>query len=125
PSHLLIGSRFLGAGAFRSTKLRRVGIGIIAAVVRLLFGVRITDPTSGMRLMDRRAMTLFARNYPKDYPEPISLAGAARHGLAVREIPVTMRAREHGKSSIAGLKTLSYMVRVVAYLVLAKLGGRG
>jgi len=71
--------------------------------------------------MDRAAMRLFAADYPLDFPEPISVAMAVRHGLTLREVPVTMRARAHGQSSISGIKTVAYMVRVVAYLVLARL----
>ena len=67
--------------------------------------------------MDYQAIALFAQEYPPDYPEPISVANALANGLTVREIPVRMRPREHGSSSIAGLKVVVYMLRVVGYIV--------
>jgi hypothetical protein len=71
--------------------------------------------------MDRKAIELFSQRYPHDFPEPISLAWALREGLSVGEVPVRMRARNHGQSSIAGWKPLAYMFRVLSYIVLAKL----
>ncbi len=80
----------------------------------------MTDPTSGFRLYDRRAIELFSGEYPLDYPEPISTALALKRGLTVREVPVEMRGREHGASSIQGLRTLKYVLRVVGYLILIR-----
>ncbi|MCM2328664.1 MAG: glycosyltransferase family 2 protein [Lysobacter sp.] len=118
---LVIGSRFIGEGSFRSTAMRRVGIGLIASTLATLFGVRVTDPTSGFRLMDRRAIALFAEHYPQDFPEPVSIAVAVEHGLSVAEAPVSMRERVHGTSSLAGLRSAAYMFRVIGYLVLVRL----
>lgn len=122
PAAITIGSRYLTNGSFRSTWSRRVGGQTIAyALTQLFAGCKVSDPTSGMRLMDRRAMAFFARHYPYDFPEPISLAWALRAGLNVRDVPVEMRAREHGQSSIGGLKPVAYMFRVLGYIVLARL----
>lgn len=120
---IVVGSRFLGGGEFRSSPARRLGIGLIAATLRLFFGRTVTDPTSGLRLLDSRAIAFFAERYPLDYPEPISLGLALAEGLGVAEAPVTMRPRVHGESSIRGLDTLAYVVRVIGYLALARLGG--
>ena len=123
--NITIGSRYLGNATFRSTFTRRFGSRVIAKALDKLFaGGQITDPTSGMRLMDRRAMALFARRYPQDFPEPISLAWAMRSGLTVGETPVAMRARERGSSSSNGLKPLNYMIRVLSYIVFARLASR-
>jgi glycosyltransferase involved in cell wall biosynthesis len=122
PSSLLIGSRFLRQeGAFRSTASRRAGIAVIRWLVRQITGTRISDPTSGFRLFDRRAIEAFSEDYSLDYPEPISLAIANEWGLTMREIPVRMREREHGRSSISGVKNLAYMVRVCSYLAAVRL----
>lgn len=122
PRSLIIGSRYLQNNSFRSTKMRRLGSRTIAFVLNSLFPhYIISDPTSGMRLMDRKAIELFARNYPYDYPEPISLALALKAGLSVGEVPVIMRAREHGKSSIIGLKPIAYMIRVLGFIILARI----
>jgi glycosyltransferase involved in cell wall biosynthesis len=122
PNSMIIGSRYLTHDTFRSTWARRVGSQIIAGALNRLFtNCKITDPTSGMRLMDRKAIELFARHYPHDFPEPISLAWALKEGLSVSEVPVQMRPRLHGDSSIIGLKQLAYMLRVLGYILLARL----
>jgi glycosyltransferase involved in cell wall biosynthesis len=121
PHSIIIGSRYLQNDTFRSTWVRRFGGKIIAKVMSLLFsGCTITDPTSGMRLMDRNAIEFFAKRYPHDFPEPISLAWALRMGFTVGEVQVKMRTRTHGKSSIVGLKPISYMFRVLGYVILAR-----
>jgi glycosyltransferase involved in cell wall biosynthesis len=122
PANITIGSRFIDHAGFCSTPMRRAGIKLIVLALNGLFsGGRITDPTSGMRLLDRSAIAFFAKAYPADYPEPISLAWAMRAGLTVSEVPVEMRPRETGVSSIDGLKSASYMVRVLGYILLARL----
>jgi glycosyltransferase involved in cell wall biosynthesis len=122
PANITIGSRFIDSTGFCSTRMRRAGIKLIARALNTLFaGGRITDPTSGMRLLDRRAIAFFAKAYPMDFPEPISLAWAMRAGLTVGEVPVEMRARETGVSSIDGLKSVSYMIRVLGYILLARI----
>ena len=73
-----------------------------------------------MRHMNRRVMELFARDYPQDFPEPISIARALKCGLTVNVVAVQMRERLNGVSSLKGLrKSISYMVRVLAYILLA------
>lgn len=123
PANIIVGSRFIDNAGFCSTRMRRAGIRLIVLALNSLFssGGRITDPTSGMRLLDRSAIAFFARAYPTDFPEPISLAWAMRAGLTVNEVPVEMRARETGVSSIDGLKSASYMIRVLGYILLARL----
>jgi glycosyltransferase involved in cell wall biosynthesis len=125
PHNIIIGSRFIDNAGFRSTMSRRLGSKLIALALNTLFaGNRITDPTSGMRLLDRRAIELFARRYPLDFPEPISLAWAMRAGLTISEAAVEMRARETGESSIGGFKPLTYMIRVLGYILLARLSNK-
>ena len=110
---VVVGSRFLGEGGFRSTASRRLGIQVLRTVIRLLTGYTITDPTSGHRAFGRRALGLLARDYPQEYPEPEAIYMLLRHGLHVVEIPVRMRSRAHGKSSIGVLDSLLYMVKVL------------
>ena len=118
---IIIGSRYLQRDTFRSTWIRRFGGQIIAFTIRILFsGCAITDPTSGMRLMDRKAIEFFAKQYPHDFPEPISLSWALKKGFSVKEVPVHMIARKHGNSSIVGLKSVIYMFRVLGYIVLTR-----
>ncbi len=116
---LVVGSRFTGEqGGFRSTWLRRIGIRYLSWLLRLRCGARVSDPTSGFRAAGRRAIDLFASAYPPDYPEPESVAIAARHGIVIAEVPVRMSARLHGESSITPLRTLYYLVKVSLALVL-------
>lgn len=118
---ITIGSRYIDNDSFRSTWARRIGSKLIACSLNMLFRhCQVSDPTSGMRLMDREAIAFFARRYPHDYPEPISLAWALRQGLSVGETSVSMRAREHGQSSIFGMKSVAYMFRVLGYVLLAR-----
>lgn len=115
---LVVGSRFLGDGEFRSTPVRRAGIRYLSWFLRLRCGARVTDPTSGFRAANRRAIELFARRYPSDYPEPESIALAHREGLRIEEVPARMTERAHGESSITWLRSLYYLVKVSLALLL-------
>jgi len=118
---LVVGSRFAGvptAEGFRSTRLRRAGIRYLSWLLRLRCGARVTDPTSGFRAAGRAAILLFAGSYPPDYPEPESIAVAARGGVVVAEVPVMMTERLHGASSINAWRTFYYLVKVSLALLL-------
>ncbi len=123
---LCIGSRFLNyhENAFRSTFLRRIGIRFFAKLIRLLSGVPVTDPTSGLRCAGPRAWRRFAEHYPEDYPEPESLFWCARNRLRVGEIPVVMHERQGGISSIRYLKTAYYMLKVTLAILFDRLRAR-
>jgi len=114
---MVVGSRFLDLGdgkteSFRSTKARRVGIRFFKYWIHLLSGCYITDATSGFRSCNRKAMILFSHDYAKDYPEPEAIMTALRNKLKVTEVPVTMRERQNGVSSIGGVKSVYYMLKV-------------
>ena len=110
---LAIGSRFLGEGGYRSSAARRIGIRVLARVVSGIARQRLTDTTSGFQALNRRAIALFAADLPRDYPEVEGLVMAVRHRLRVKEVPVTMREREHGRSSIGTLGSVYYMIKVL------------
>lgn len=110
---IAVGSRFTGnESEFKSSFVRRIGITLLSFMLRAISGETIRDVTSGFRAVNERAMRLFSRNYPADYPEPESLAYAFAHGLSVAEVPVAMHERQGGASSIAGLDAVYYMVKV-------------
>lgn len=111
-SDMVIGSRFIEKEGFQSSGLRRVGIRYFSTLIRLVTGARVTDPTSGMRMVNRDVMKIYAENYPKDYPEPESVVAILRKKKKVTELPVIMREREEGTSSIAGPKSAYYMIKV-------------
>ncbi|MCC6421393.1 MAG: glycosyltransferase family 2 protein [Gemmataceae bacterium] len=109
-----IGSRFLGeqGDGFRSSFTRRLGIRFFCRLIGFLSGTRVTDPTSGFRCAGPRAWRSFARQYPEDYPEPESLFWCLRNRLRFGEIPVRMRDRQGGVSSIRLWRTVYYMLKV-------------
>lgn len=115
---LVIGSRFLAEGGFRSTSTRRLGIRYLSWIARLRCGVSVADVTSGYRAAARPAIALFAAGYPADYPEPEAVVLASRAGLRVLEVPARMRERPHGASSITPGRSLYYLVKVSLALLL-------
>ena len=120
-SNMVIGSRFIEREGFQSSGLRRVGIRYFSMLIRLLTGVRVTDPTSGMRMVDREVMRIYAASYPKDYPEPESVMAILRMKKKVTEIPVVMRQREEGTSSIGGVRSVYYMIKVTLAVLMERL----
>jgi len=110
---LVIGSRFLRPRGMTAYGLRLVGIKTLAAMLSSVLGQRITDPTSGFRVAGRRAIHLFATEYPQDYPEPESLVLLHRQGLRIREVVATMRRRRGGQTSIGFWAGIHYMAKVI------------
>lgn len=114
----VVGSRFLGEGHYAQQPARLVGGWLLRWMLRTLTGLNITDCTSGFRAANRRVIRAFAHWYPEDYPEPEVILLLHRAGYQVREIPVTMRQRRSGRSSIATASGLFYVVKVAACLLL-------
>jgi glycosyltransferase involved in cell wall biosynthesis len=110
---MVCGSRFLRGGEYPAPISRRTGIHIFAFILSRIVGQRISDPTSGFRLYNRRAIALFARDYPHDYPEVEAVLMLHFHRLRMTEIPVRMFKRGGGVSSINSGKSVYYMVKVL------------
>jgi glycosyltransferase involved in cell wall biosynthesis len=111
---IAVGSRFAGdRDGYRSSRTRRVGIRLLAWVVSRIVGQRVTDTTSGFQALNREGIALFARDYPHDYPEVEATVMVFRHRLRLREVPVSMRERGGGRSSITTLRSVYYMVKVL------------
>ncbi len=121
-AELAIGVRSGGAG-FQSTFARRAGSRLLRAVLSTTCGRVVTDPTSGYRAFGGRALDFFARQAPHGYPEPESLVWAIRNGFDVREVAVTMRPRQGGRSSLTASRSAYYMVKVALALLLDRLRG--
>jgi glycosyltransferase involved in cell wall biosynthesis len=117
------GSRFISKNGYKSSFPRRLGILWFDWVNRLILGQRITDSTSGFRAFNRQTIEFLADNYPEDYPEPEVLVILEKAGFRVREIPVKMRKRQGGKSSIRGFKSLHYMIKVMLAILMRSLKG--
>jgi glycosyltransferase involved in cell wall biosynthesis len=111
---MVCGSRFLSADFdYPAPISRRTGIHVFAFLLSRIVGQQISDPTSGFRLYNRRAIALFARDYPHDYPEVEAVLVLHYHRLRMREIPVRMYLREGGLSSITSGKSAYYMLKVL------------
>lgn len=124
-AEIVVGSRYVGdESAFKSSFMRRVGIRFLSFVLKVSSGKRIMDVTSGFRAIDSKAINMFVDYYPSDYPEPESLAYAINGGLRVTEVPVAMRERQGGSSSISGLKPVYYMTKVSLATILGGFKGR-
>jgi glycosyltransferase involved in cell wall biosynthesis len=113
---IAVGSRFASGEGYRSTATRRLGIRLLALVVSAIARQRVTDTTSGFQALNRRALGLFAADYPHDYPEVEGMVMTIKHRLRLVEVPVTMREREHGTSSITALRSIYYMAKVLLAL---------
>ncbi len=120
---MVIGSRFIRMEGDQSSYLRRIGIRYFSWLIRLVTGSKITDPTSGMRMVNRKLLQRFMSDYPKDYPEPESVVDILIRQYKVCEIPVVMNGRISGISSISMMKSIYYMVKVSLAIVITACGG--
>jgi glycosyltransferase involved in cell wall biosynthesis len=110
---MVCGSRFLEDPGYKVPIGRRIGNLIFSIVLTLIVRQRITDPTSGFRMTNRRGIELFARDYPHDYPEVEAILMLNAHRLRIHEVPVRMNARGFGRSSIDYPRSAYYMVKVL------------
>lgn len=122
---MVIGSRFLlPTQGFQSTFARRIGIQIFKAVNSLLIGQKVTDNTSGFRAYSRAALEFLASDYPTDYPEPEAVILLGKHQFTIQEVSVEMLERQGGESSISGLKSIHYMVKVLLAIFMTSIRKR-
>lgn len=117
-AEVVIGSRFLAKSDYKGVWTRRLGIAILSGIISALTRRKVTDPTSGMRVVKRSALELFARDYPEDYPEPESLVILRRAGLTFEEHPVKMLRRQSGVSSIGTFGAVYYMIKVILAILI-------
>jgi glycosyltransferase involved in cell wall biosynthesis len=109
---VVIGSRFLEGKGFQSTAARRVGIRLFQCLSRITSSRRVADTTSGFRAYNERAIAFLVDHYPSDYPEVEAITLLARNGIRIAEVPVQMRDRQGGSSSIGTARSLYYMTKV-------------
>jgi hypothetical protein len=110
---IVVGSRFVGERSYRAPIFRRLGIALFARTISLIARQRVTDTTSGFRAMNRHGIALFAADYPHDYPEVEATVMVVRHELRLLEVPVAMRDRATGRSSITASQSVYYMAKVL------------
>jgi hypothetical protein len=125
--NMVTGSRFIDVAdgdGYRSSASRRVGIRIFSRILSRIVGRPITDPTSGLRMTDRHGIELFARDYPHDYPEVEAIVLSHAHRMVGDEVPVRMRARVTGRSSIGSTQSVYYMIKVTLAVFVGLLRAR-
>ncbi len=118
---MVIGSRFIEKKGFQSSITRRMGIQFFSKLIKVLTGKKITDPTSGLRMIGRNVMEIFSEDYPRDYPEPESIVAVLRKNMKIEEIPVVMLERQGGVSSISPKKSIYYMVKVTLAILIERI----
>ncbi len=122
---LVIGSRFIEKQGYQSTGLRRIGISWLSFLIKLMSGKKVYDVTSGFRAAGKKAIAVFAQDYAQDYPEPESIIMCARRGMKIGEVPVLMRERAGGVSSISPLRSIYYMFKVSIGILFSGLIDKG
>lgn len=127
---MCIGSRFITGKGFQSGAFRRAGIRFLSFMIKVLTGAKIKDVTSGFRACNKQLIVFFANNYAQDYPEPEAIISAVTCGYRVGEVPVVMRERQGGVSSIKTLQGCYFMLKVSLSLIVYRLilwhrGGKG
>jgi glycosyltransferase involved in cell wall biosynthesis len=119
---ICLGSRYMKWEGFQSTAIRRFGIRFLNVLIGLTTGQKIFDSTSGYRLFNKKAIKLFSEYYPDKYPEPEVIVYGKLSGLKITEVPVFMRDREGGESSISGItSSVYYMIKVSLAIFFIKL----
>ena len=113
---MVCGSRFRENPGYKVPIGRRIGNLIFSVILSAIVRRRITDPTSGFRMTNRRGIELFARDYPHDYPEVEAILMLHAHRLRLHEVPVRMNARGFGRSSIDYPRSAYYMAKVLLAL---------
>src|SRR5204863_3442083 len=115
---MVVGSRFLEETKYYQTQVRQLGAWVLRALIRSLSGLTMTDCTSGFRAANGAVIRAYAHWYPEDYPEPEVILLLHRAGFKIDELPVRMRQRRTGQSSISLLGGIFYMAKVTTCLLL-------
>ncbi|MBE0428403.1 MAG: glycosyltransferase family 2 protein [Thermoleophilia bacterium] len=121
---MTVGSRYLEKNDYSGSAGRRLGTALFSRMLSLMVGQKLTDATSGFRAINRRLIEHFAHDYPRDYPEVEALMVAHMARCRIREIPVRMRQRGGGRSSINSFRSVYYMVKVLLALLVVATRGR-
>ena len=117
---VIVGSRFIkgGRSAYRSTFLRRMGILFFSKLISIITRMRLTDSTSGFRVVNRKVIERFAEYYPEDYPEPEAIVLLKRWGFTIAEVPTIMQERQSSSSSITTIRSVYYVAKVTLAILI-------
>ncbi|GAB3941757.1 glycosyltransferase family 2 protein [Spirosoma harenae] len=122
---VVIGSRFIEKSGFQSTAIRRIGINYFRRLNRWLIGQTVYDSTSGYRAFNRKTLCLVDQYYPDEYPEPEAIVQFGLNQLRIKEVPVQMKERQGGVSSIGSTQALYYMLKVTLGILFVYIRLRG
>jgi len=111
--HMVIGSRFYNGDGTHTSPIRAIGIWIFRLVLRPILGQPVHDPTSGFVGVNREALQVFSQSFPLEYPEIEALVVLQRKRFRFQEVPVRMRPRQAGRSTITAVKSLYYIIHVL------------
>lgn len=116
---VVIGSRFLGGG-YRIGFAKKAGIWLFSKIGKAYTGMRITDPTSGYQIMNRRVFSFLAQkdNYPLDYPDVNIIMALHKMSFKLVEAPVKMLKSGRKESMHSGLKPFGYVIRMFLAILL-------
>ena len=118
---ITIGSRFIEKEGFQSSTTRRMGISFLSGLIHLLCFQKVRDVTSGFRAVNKKFIKLYAENYPSDYPEPEAIVAAIMHRGKIIEVPVIMKERAGGSSSINLRRSVYYMIKVTLAILVCRI----
>ncbi len=110
-SDISIGSRHLHEETAEPSLTRRAGMRFFSWLTSRLTSSTVTDCSSGFRALNKRAFSLFADDYPVDFPDAEALIAAHRAGLTISEIPTRFRQRDQGQSSLRAWRLFYYPLK--------------
>lgn len=111
---IIIGSRFVEEK--KPKNLRMLGSNLISLIIKITTGRQINDPTSGMRLFNKKMIKKFA--YSMNYgPEPDTISYLVRCGVKVEEVQVQMKEREAGESYLNIKRSIQYMLHMCMSII--------
>ncbi len=110
---MVTGSRFLEKNGYPVQRLRWIGGLIFAWILTPVLGRRLSDPTSGFIVVNRRMLEVFSSSFPLEYPEIEVLVVLKRKALRFCEVAVKMLPRQAGRSTIGSWTSIGYMIRVL------------
>lgn len=112
-AQMVIGSRYLDGSGEHTSFARGLGIHFFRAFLALILSKKVHDPTSGYVGVNRQALEVFARSFPLEYPEIEALVVLQRLTFRFEEVPVKMRPRMAGQSTITAVRSIYYVLHVL------------
>ena len=119
---VVTGSRYARAGnGYRSSFVRFLGIKLFGAITSCIVHRKISDVTSGFQAVNRRVIEFYSHDYPSDYPEIETIPLLHWAGFHALEVPVSMKERQAGNTSITPIRSIYYVVKVTLALFMGLL----